>query len=211
MSMRISELSRTSGVPVPTIKFYLREHLLPPGRATAATQAHYDEEHVRRLRLIRALTDVARMPLATVRSVLAVVDAGAEATASAVGAAHDGLPPVVPDDVSPARALRVVQELGWHVDPESASLRQLEVALAAVEEIGLDLGPERLTAYAGAALDVARVDVAGVPGADPQDAVLYVVVGTVLYEPVLLALRRLAQQHLYTGGDPTTSPSRRFA
>ena len=29
--MKMSELSRASGVPVPTIKFYLREHLLPAG------------------------------------------------------------------------------------------------------------------------------------------------------------------------------------
>jgi DNA-binding transcriptional MerR regulator len=202
--MRISELSRTSGVPVPTIKFYVREHLLPPGRATAATQADYDETHLQRLRLIRALTEVGRISLATVRWVLEVVDTGAEATAAAVGAAHDSLPPVVPHgDAPPSRALDAVDALGWHVDPASASLWQLEAALAAVEEVGLPLGPERLAAYGGAALDVARVDVADVPAADPQDAVRYVVVGTVLYEPVLLALRRLAQQHLYTEGSPS--------
>src|SRR4051794_34193450 len=202
--MRISDLSRSTGVPVPTIKFYLRERLLPPGHATAATQAQYDEGHVARLRLIRALTDVGRMPLATVRWVLDIVDNGAAATPEAVGAAHDSLPPVVPHgDEPPARALRVVADLGWVVDPGSTSLWQLETALAAVEKVGLPLSPGRLAAYAGAALDVALVDVADVPANDPQDAVRYVVVGTVLYEPVLLALRRLAQQHLYTGGFPS--------
>jgi hypothetical protein len=44
---------------------------------------------------------------------------------------------------------------------------------------------------------VARVDVAGIPGTSPGDAARYVVLGTVLYEPVLLALRRLAQQHVF--------------
>ncbi len=53
--MRISELSRTTGVPIATIKFYLREHLLPEGTRTSATQAQYGEEHVSRLRLVRAL------------------------------------------------------------------------------------------------------------------------------------------------------------
>ena len=202
--MRISELSRETGVPVATIKFYLRERLLPAGRSTGATQAQYDEEHVARLRLIRALTDVGKMPLATVRWVLDIVDNGAAATPEAVGAAHDSLPPVVPHgDEPPARALRVVEDLGWVVDPGSTSLWQLEAALAAAEEVGLPLSPGRLVAYAGAALDVALVDVADVPADDPQDAVRYVVVGTVLYEPVLLALRRLAQQHLYTGGFPS--------
>jgi DNA-binding transcriptional MerR regulator len=209
MSMRISELSRASGVPVPTIKFYLRERLLPAGRTTAPTQADYGEAHLERLRLIRALTDVGKMPLATVRWVLDVVDNAAATTPEAVGAAHDSLPPVVPHgDEPPARALRVVEELAWAVDPASSSLWQLEAALAAVEEVGLPLSPSRLAAYAGAALDVARVDVADVPDEDPQDAVHYVVVGTVLYEPVLLALRRLAQQHLYTEGFPPLQPHR---
>ncbi len=201
MSMRISELSRETGVPVPTIKFYLREHLLPPGRATAATQAEYGAAHADRLRLIRALTEVGRMPLARVRDVLTVVDAGTSATAAAVGTAHDALPPLVPRGPEPpARARRVLAELGWHVDPDSGSTWQLEAALAAVEQVGLPLGPHRLAVYARAALDVARVDVSDVPSGNAQDAVHYVVVGTVLYEPVLLALRRLAQQHLYTGG-----------
>jgi hypothetical protein len=88
----------------------------------------------------------------------------------------------------------------------SESLWQLEAAVAAVEEVGLPLGSERVSAYARAALDVARVDVADVSAEDPQEAVRYVVIGTLLYEPVLLALRRLAQQHLYTAG--ATAPTR---
>ena len=51
--MRISELSSQTGVPVATIKFYLREKLLQEGIRTSATQAQYNESHVARLRLIR--------------------------------------------------------------------------------------------------------------------------------------------------------------
>ena len=54
--MRISALAAAAGLPVATVKFYLREGLLHPGVATSATQANYDDSHVRRLRLIRALT-----------------------------------------------------------------------------------------------------------------------------------------------------------
>ena len=201
--MKMSELSRASGVPVPTIKFYLRERLLPAGRATAATQAQYDEEHLARLRLIRALVDVGRLPLSAVRDVLTVVDAGAEATPAAVGTAHEALPPRVPRGAGPPRrALAVLERLEWHVDPQSSSVYQLEAALAAVEAVGLPATDERLRAYAQAALEVAEVDVADVPRGTPADAVQYVVVGTVLYEPVLLALRRLAQQHVFTSAPP---------
>ena len=204
--MKMSELSRVSGVPVPTIKYYLREKLLPAGRATAATQAQYDDEHVARLRLIRALVDVGRLPLNAVRDVLAVVDAGSEATAVAVGTAHQALPPhVSPHAPPPGRAQEMVRQLGWQVDPRSPALYQLDAALAALEAVGMSPDARRLEAYAHAAIDVALVDVAGVPVERPADAVQYVVIGTVLYEPVLLALRRLAQQHVYTA-DPSHSP-----
>lgn len=68
--MRISELSRRSAVPTATIKFYLREGLLPPGRSTAATQAEYDETHIRRLRLIRALVGVRGLSVSAAKEVL---------------------------------------------------------------------------------------------------------------------------------------------
>ena len=72
--MRVAELSRRSATTVPTIKFYLREGLLPPGEATGRNQAEYDEAHVRRLRLIRALLDVGGLSVAAAREVLSVVD-----------------------------------------------------------------------------------------------------------------------------------------
>ena len=68
--MRMSELSRRSGASVTTIKYYLREGLLPAGRQTAATQAEYDEQHLRRLRLIRALTGVRGLSVSTTRDLL---------------------------------------------------------------------------------------------------------------------------------------------
>ena len=197
--MKMSELSRASGVPVPTIKYYLRERLLPAGRATAATQAQYDDEHLARLRLIRALVDVGGLPLAAVRDVLTVVDAGAEAAPAAVGTAHEALPPRITRGAEPPhRALAALDLLGWQVDADSSSVHQLEAALAAVEGVGMPAGEVRLRAYGQAALEVAEVDVADVPRGSAGDAVQYVVIGTVLYEPVLLALRRLAQQHVFT-------------
>ena len=68
--MRLAELSERSGVSTATIKYYLREGLLPPGRRVNATTAEYDEEHLRRLRLVRALIQVGRVPVATAREVL---------------------------------------------------------------------------------------------------------------------------------------------
>jgi DNA-binding transcriptional MerR regulator len=61
--MRLSDLSAASGVPVATVKYYLREGLLPPGRLTAATSAQYDDSHLQRLRLYAPWSTLQGCPL----------------------------------------------------------------------------------------------------------------------------------------------------
>lgn len=192
--MRIGELSRSTGVAVPTIKFYLREGLLAPGRATSATQAQYDGSHAERLRLIRALVDVAGLPLASVRAVTAAVDDPPESVHDLLGVAHDALPPRVADDVDVTRARDVVDALGWQVHGESTSLRQLAGAMDALTSVGLPADAATIVRYGHAVEPVAAAEVAAVPTGSLAEAVALVVAGTALYEPVLLALRRMAQQ-----------------
>lgn len=71
--MRLGELSARSGVPISSIKFYLRARLLPAGHRESARQAWYDQEHVDRLQMIRSLVGAAGMSLERVRE---VVDSG---------------------------------------------------------------------------------------------------------------------------------------
>lgn len=198
--MRISELARAAGVPVATVKFYLRDGLLPPGRATSATQAEYDESHLRRLRLVRALAETGGLPLADVRDVLAALDAGPGFWA--IAKAHSALPPVAPEGTGTDRAQALMADLGWTVDPRSTALARLEAALEALDAVGLHPTPQKLARYAGAALDVAGYDIGSTPTGSPAEVIEHVVVGTVLWEPVLVALRRLAQQHLFYARRP---------
>ena len=72
--MRVGELSRRSGVSVASIKYYLREGLLPAGERTSPNQASYDDGHLRRLRMIRALIDVGGLSVVATRDVPAAVD-----------------------------------------------------------------------------------------------------------------------------------------
>jgi DNA-binding transcriptional MerR regulator len=195
--MQMSELSRASGVPVATVKYYLREGLLPPGIATSATRATYDEHHLRRLRLIRALVEVGRLRLDTVRTILAAVDDQGADLHHTVGAAHTAL---APQGAASPRATEAVDRLlrrrRWRVPDDSANRQSLAVAFDALEHVGFELEETTLDAYADAAASVARVDVESVPTDAPEHAVEHVVVGTVLFEPVLLALRRLAHEDL---------------
>lgn len=49
-------------MPVATIKYYLREALLPQGKRAAVNQASYQQQHLHRLRPIRVLLEVADLP-----------------------------------------------------------------------------------------------------------------------------------------------------
>jgi DNA-binding transcriptional MerR regulator len=204
--MRISALSAASAVPVPTIKFYLREGLLHPGEQTSPTQARYDRSHVERLRLVRALVEVGALSLARVREVLAQLDdpppsrhdlLGLAASAARLpGDRSDGDPGADAQADEPLRARELVGRLGWQVHGDGPAMRHLDRALRALDEVGLAPDDVHLSAYGSAALQVAEVDVASVPTTSAEAAVRYVVLGSVLYDPVLLALRRLAQQEV---------------
>lgn len=201
--MRISELSRVSGVPVPTIKFYLREGLLPEGVRTSPNQAQYDEAHLQRLRLIRALVGTAGLSLVATREVLRQVDEPAELTLALLGAAHAAVSPDRPDDVDLTTAVNLLRRWGWEACLTAAStdpgqvddaIAALAVAVTALADAGFELPLDTFDTYADAMMQVAQAEIAGIPTGSTGAAVRYVVLGTVLAEPVLLALRRLAQR-----------------
>lgn len=195
--MKISELSERSGVPVATVKFYIREGMLPRGEAMSATRAEYGDEHLARLRLIAALADVRGLPLSRVRDILALVDAPAGDPIAILGRAVGALPPYVDgdrDDYPRARA--AIADLGLTYDPDFTAVPQLDEALRALEGAGLDASPAALRRYADAMKQVAAAEIAPVSSMTLEEAVPYAVLGTALYEPVMLALRRLAHHHL---------------
>lgn len=196
--MRISALGAAAGLPVATVKYYLREGLLHGGVTTSATQATYDETHLRRLLLIRALVGPVGLSLQQVRAVLQLVDDPGADLYAALGRAVSQLPPATEppaeDDPDPfPRARSALEALGQVYDPRFAAVAQLEAALAATEAAGMPISPERLLEYGRRLHEMAEYDLARMP-AEPHAAVEYTVLGTALYEPVILALRRLAHQ-----------------
>jgi DNA-binding transcriptional MerR regulator len=68
--LKIGELAEASGVPVPTIKHYLREGLLPEPVKTSRNMAYYPPEFVDRIRLIKQLQEERFMPLKAIKAVL---------------------------------------------------------------------------------------------------------------------------------------------
>lgn len=200
--MRISDLSRQAGVSIATIKFYLREGLLPPGTATGRNQATYGETHLRRLELIRAFTQIGQLDLTTVRQLLAAIEDK-----------HQPLPQLyelvdqVRSTPEPAKGASTdlhgaqsdvdtfLDDLGWRVATDAPARERLTEVIATLRRLGCECGVDFFSDYAAAAetqavkeLDLLPAD--GV-GADRAAAV----VRSILLDAAMAALRRLAQEH----------------
>ena len=207
--MKISELSRRSGVPIPTIKYYLREGLLPPGKHTAPNQADYPESTLQRLRLARALIAVGGLSIVSTGNVLRAIDEPVTLFKT-LGLAHYALPSPFPaeahenvEEEFTAEAQALVDAAGWTIVGDTPYIEILAAGLKALSRLGLiwtarDLLPYAKVAHTAARLDRAQAQRELDEAAGVRDRIAIAersVVRTVLFEPVLVTLRRLAQEH----------------
>jgi DNA-binding transcriptional MerR regulator len=193
--MRLAELARTTGVSAATIKYYLREGLLHDGELTSATQAEYDESHSTRLRLIRALVGTAGLSLAQARDVLAAVDSPPESLHDLLGRAHEVVTRPGHADADTGEAEALLARWGWPVDQcDPRVLGGLAAALDGARSAGFDFPESVLDAYGDAARGMAGAELSEVPLDSLEAAIRYVTLGTLLAEPIILALRRIAEQ-----------------
>ncbi len=192
--MRISQLSSRAGLPVGTVKFYLRTGLLHHGRATSATQAIYDDSHLERLRLIRALLEVGRLSHVEIQRVLDAIDVNegndVDRVNEAIAVRASGDEEV---DLGPARS--VVEQVGWWIEEDSPHLPQLARTLAALSGLGLSPHSDRLKVYAEAASHVARSDVSAVEAAPEKERAFVAAANGILGDALLGSLHRLAVEN----------------
>ena len=203
--MRVGELSEAVDLPIPTIKYYLREGLLPAGEVLWSTRSVYDESHAQRLRLIRVLTEVGRLSLQQVRAVLAAVDDEQLTLHDAFGVAQDALVPEVAITSVYGRAERqrarglvddFIGSLRWRVRPDAAVRDTLATALIALWRNGWDCDATVFAHLAAPAAAMAAEEIATIDPSGPRgQAVAHAVVGTVAFEQAFGALRRLALEH----------------
>jgi len=198
--MRVSELSARAAVPLPTIKFYIREGLLPPGRVTGRNQAEYSEQHLERISLIRSLRDDAGLTIAAIARALRAADSAKHGFLEAALAAIER--PAGPSVSERSREfaaakselLRLLQGRGWRVAGDEYALADAARALALVRHAFPDEPLAELAPYAEAVevLSKSEIPESWAPSDAPEAALRYALLGTLLFEPFLLALRRLA-------------------
>ncbi|MET7334130.1 MerR family transcriptional regulator [Nonomuraea sp. NPDC005650] len=197
--MRISELSTKSGVAIPTIKYYLREGLLHQGEQTAATRAEYDESHLRRLRLIRALLEVGRLPVASIKKIIEAVEDESLPIHLMLGTAHYALSAAVEPEpgeewqIARDQVDHLISDQGWDISPAAPARDELAQTIVRMRQLDL---PVDLKPYVEVAQKlVSEVEMDTIPFHGPRDAAVEaLVLGTVLYGKAFEALRRMAQE-----------------
>lgn len=200
----ISELAESSGISTASIKFYLRQKLLPAGDLRAAGRAYYDGGHLSRISLVRALRELAKLPVERVRSVLRAVDRGGASTFDLVASVIDALAeprkkkPNAAQRALRARVVEAMRRRGMVIRESSATLDALTEALRSLQTFRPDLDVDVLDAYLDFLMPLAEAEFRANEErlrTGPEPALIGAIVGTVLFEPVIVLLRRLAHEH----------------
>jgi DNA-binding transcriptional MerR regulator len=212
--MRLAELSRRAGVPRSTIKFYIREGVLAPGAASARNQASYGSQHLERLALIRALREVAGLPLEAVSRVTRELERGwkGDPYREAMQALHALPQPAGAPSAEESAALRrlrgevraFLRGLSWTTDDERHFFAdEIAAALGLVRRhLFPDFAVADLRPYADVAWLLSETEFALAPGGarvpresegdDVSEPIRRAILGTVLFERIFSALRRAA-------------------
>ncbi|HXZ85687.1 MAG TPA: MerR family transcriptional regulator [Myxococcota bacterium] len=210
--VRLAELSQRAGVPRSTIKFYIREGLLAPGAVHARNQASYGSAHLERLALIRALREVAGLPLEAVARVAHELDRGwkGDPYREAMRALH--APSAQAERAEDAGALRqlrgevraFLRTLPWSGEDERHLFADeiADALLLVRRHLYPEFAVADLRPYADAAWLLSEAEFELAPGGArvPSEArgdelaepIRRAILGTVLFERIFAALRRSA-------------------
>ena len=202
--MSISVLSQRSGVSVATIKYYIREGLI---RSTLDPKAD-DVETVNQLRLIRGLVHVVGLSIRQVRKILDLVRDPELSPAALMTSVTADLPLAgarVADDTDLAGARAALASVGFDELPDVPYVNQLLAAIALAEESGVGMDAEHLAVYTAAARECAKSDFDHMLFDSPSREVQTAVLGTLIYDSILIGLRRLAHRELVDQLTPSQS------
>jgi DNA-binding transcriptional MerR regulator len=201
--VRISELAEATGFPVATIKYYLREGLLPVADKRGARLADYDERHLRRLHLIKLLREVGNVPIEGLKRLVGASERTDVPIHDLFAAAAVALAPAPPPagqlrPVTRALADQLIATAGWtHVRPDSPDRENLAATLELIATYDTHpRDPAEIEPYLRFADQIANYEIQHLHDAKDRIGLLEeMVVGQVVFGQVLATLRRLAEEH----------------
>lgn len=192
-------------MPVATIKYYIREGLIQPGQDLDTDGADTLEQ----LRLIRGLVHIVGLSIRQVRQILGLIHSRELNLADMMTDVTVVLPLAGTrpgrekdtTDLTPARA--ALADSGFDDLPDAPYVDQLLEAMTLADECNVGMDAEHLAAYVRAARECARADFLDLPLDVPSQAAQAAVLGTAIYDPILVGLRRLAHRELVQQLSPT--------
>jgi DNA-binding transcriptional MerR regulator len=200
--MQVSELAERAGIPLATVKYYLREQLLPAGRTVGPRRAEYDETHLARLRVLRLLREVGEVPVTSLRQVVEALDDENLSVHEAMTIVADVIAAVPEPELQDPDSLTTVDavfgEVGWtRIRPESLDRQRLASLVTLLNGPGpLGASVEVLSFYAAIADQLSRAEVALVDHTtDRSQQLEQMVTGSVLFGQVFGLLRQLGHEH----------------
>jgi hypothetical protein len=118
--------------------------------------------------------------------------------------------PTVDLAVATADVDKFLADLGWEVDADAPGRRALAQALLTLRRLGQKADAKDFEPYARAADRIAEREVASIDAHEPRGRVVEdIVLGTVVFEAALMALRRLAQERHAARRFASPAPGRR--
>ncbi|MBT2514350.1 MerR family transcriptional regulator [Arthrobacter sp. ISL-30] len=194
--MQLKELSERTATTPASIKYYLREGLLPPGETVHATRARYSQRHVKRLELIHALRHIVHLNIEQIRTIIEMADDGAPrlAVLATVQRVVLGLEPNVREGAERTYLGDAVVRLRGWPDRDSDARNALDVQISLMEGLGISMPLELLDAYSQALDTIAGLDLSLTTATDDvDDIILTAAVGMHMHSQLVLRLLALAQ------------------
>ncbi|NKX51694.1 MerR family transcriptional regulator [Arthrobacter deserti] len=192
--MQLKELSARSGMSAASIKFYLREGLLPAGSTAASPRADYTQAHLRRLELIKVLRRVVELGLDRIKAITDGIDDPLLGDVELMGRVQGTVLGLAEGPVPDHPLMAGLVGSGRWVDAPSRARNSLNLLLHRMDELGVPADADVLSAYADAVDQVAALDVGSAERARSRDdMVKTVAVGTHLYSDLLLKMLAVAQ------------------
>lgn len=213
--MRIGELSRRADLPVATVKWYIRIGLLPKGQPTARNQADYDESHLHRLQFVRAVLEVGGLSIEQAQSVVSALDDPERTVEEVAATAHAAVSGrAASQDVRQALPAvdHYLRSRKWVIEESSSARSELAAVLTALQLLAGTVGTTNagpsvsdeaaiarlLDPYADALEPLAEAEIAGLPPSTRREELAErIILGTVLMDQAISALRRLAQESAF--------------
>jgi DNA-binding transcriptional MerR regulator len=193
--VKLGELARESGATTATLKFWMREGVLPSGELRNQTTAVYGQRHLDRIALIQTLRTEFDAPIAGIRELTALIDrpdavpldimeaCQVIATGLAVGEAHDEYAGIIGE---------LHDRVGW-IRFDSLAAGALAHALAASARVGYPYRIEVLEEYARMLGPIAETDLGLIQPEGTLDVMARnLLVAAAAQNRVLVAMNQLA-------------------